>query len=86
MRTDDLTPPLVRQTKPILQLCTARRRLDGLSGFPGRPPPSVDLRLLVSHDPLQPPILTLELLQPLTSLAFGPPYWADDPVHPDHPD
>src|SRR6266568_2843823 len=46
-------------------MCTARRRLDGLTSFPGRSPAARRSRVPCPRDDaLQPSVLDLELLQP----------------------
>src|SRR4029453_16011326 len=75
------TPTAARPPAPT---AGARRRGAGGPGSPVSPPEllqCLDLELLVGHDPLEPGVLGLQLLEPLDVIGLqptvlGPPGWA----------
>jgi hypothetical protein len=74
---DQLARPPLGYPKHLLE------RFDGAApadpGSPGSPPQllqRLDLQLLVGHDPLQPGVLALQLLEALDVVALSPPSWA----------
>jgi hypothetical protein len=63
--TDDVTRPRCERPSRRWSTSTARRRLDGPTSFLVALPERIDLELLVGHDPIQPGVLPLDVLEPL---------------------